>query len=84
MLKAAKEGDEDRLGLGNCVHPWVMFSEESTFSSRAVAALDFHRAHQEVVAGRSRSGLQPPVLPSSFFGGSYFAELRDWNCQSEH
>ena len=84
MLKAAKEGDEDRLGFGSCDLSRVTFLEESPFSSRAVAALDSHRAREAVVAGRSRSGLQPAVPPSRFFGGSYLAGLWDWYCQSEH
>lgn len=66
MLKAAKEGDEDRLGLGNRDGSWVMFLETSPISSRAVAEVDLHAAHKEV-------GLQPPIPPSRFFGGSYFA-----------
>lgn len=29
MVKAAKEGDEDRLGSGNCDGSWVMLLAES-------------------------------------------------------
>ena len=78
MVKAAEEGDEDRLGLRSCARSWVMLLETSSISSRTVAEVDLHRAHKE-------PGLQPPVLPSSFLRRQLFCRaFGHWDGLPEH